>query len=146
VCSSDLSPQWQQFCRNHLCILSHYYEIFSFRYASSLIRSAKCFMFKYLLVPQLLLAIWRSLAHTSIKADCPSGNVPITLVLRLISLFTLSITLLVLILSQCSDGKSIYVKVSSRPFSSFSAALESFISRSFSITNLAFSFAASLFS
>lgn len=37
--------------------------------------------------PQLVVAVWRSLAHTSIKALCSSGKAPIALVRRLILRF-----------------------------------------------------------
>ena len=49
---------------------------------------------------------WRSLAQTSIRAELPSGNVPTTQVLRRISRFSRSITLLVRMRVQCSLGKS----------------------------------------
>lgn len=51
-------------------------------------------------------ATWRSRAQTSIKAELPSGKQPTTLVLRRISRFSRSITLLVRIRVQCSEGKS----------------------------------------
>ena len=52
--------------------------------------------------PHWVPATWRSLAHTSIKAELPSGNVPTTRVLRRISRFSRSITLLVRIRVQSS--------------------------------------------
>ena len=51
-------------------------------------------------------AAWRSRAQTSIRAEFPSGNVPTTRVLRRISRFSRSITLLVRMRVQCSLGKS----------------------------------------
>ena len=45
-------------------------------------------------------------AQTSIRAELPSGNVPTTRVLRRISRFSRSITLLVRMRVQCSLGKS----------------------------------------
>ena len=47
-------------------------------------------MLRYRLLPQSLEAMCLSLAQTSIRADCPSGKVPTTFVLRLISLFSRS--------------------------------------------------------
>jgi hypothetical protein len=42
----------------------------------------------YRLVPHALLATWRSLAQTNIRAELPSGNVPTTRVRRRISRFS----------------------------------------------------------
>ena len=67
---------------------------------------SKCFIFMYFLLPHWVLATWRSRAQTSIKAELPSGKQPTTLVLRRISRFSRSITLLVRIRVQCSEGKS----------------------------------------
>ena len=64
-------------------------------------------MLRYRFIPQLDEVTYLSLAHTNIKALFPSGNAPIALVLRLISRFTRSVVLLVRILRQCWDGKSI---------------------------------------
>ena len=41
-------------------------------------------MLRYRLLPQSLEATCLSLAQTSIRADCPSGKVPTTFVLRLV--------------------------------------------------------------
>ena len=49
---------------------------------------------------------WRSRAQTSMRAELPSGKIPTTRVLRRISRFGRSITLLVRIRVQCSLGKS----------------------------------------
>ena len=57
--------------------------------------ASKCFMFMYFLQPHWVPATWRSRAQTSIRAELPSGNVPTTRVLRRISRFSRSITLLV---------------------------------------------------
>ena len=64
--------------------------------------ASKCFMFMYFLLPHWVPATWRSLAQTSIRAELPSGNVPTTRVLRRISRFSRSITLLVRMRVQCS--------------------------------------------
>jgi hypothetical protein len=53
-----------------------------------------------------------SLAAASIKAEFPSGKLPTTFVLRLISFIIRSSGLLVFILVQCSLGKNIYSSVS----------------------------------
>ena len=58
------------------------------------------------LQPHWVPATWRSLAQTNIRAELPSGNVPTTRVLRRISRFSRSITLLVRMRVQCSLGKS----------------------------------------
>ena len=60
----------------------------------------------YFLLPHWVPATWRSRAQTSIRAEFPSGNVPTTRVLRRISRFSRSITLLVRMRVQCSLGKS----------------------------------------
>lgn len=75
-------------------------------YATSVAASVKYFIQRYRLEPHSFPDTYRSLAQTSIRADFPSGNVPTTLVLRRISRFMRSMTLLVRILSQCCDGKS----------------------------------------
>ena len=51
----------------------------------------KCFLFMYFLQPHWVPATWRSRAQTSIRAEFPSGNVPITRVRRRISRFSRSI-------------------------------------------------------
>lgn len=56
-----------------------------------------------------------SLAVTSMKAELPSGKVPTTLVLLLISRLMRSIPLLDLIRRQCSDGNSVQASVSANP-------------------------------
>ena len=73
-----------------------------------LIVGDKCMgmIFMYFLLPHWVPATWRSLAQTSIRAEFPSGNVPTTRVLRRISQFSRSITLLVRMRVQCSLGKS----------------------------------------
>ena len=68
--------------------------------------ASKCFIFMYFLQPHWVPATCRSLAQTSIRAELPSGNVPTTRVLRRISRFSRSITLLVRMRVQCSPGKS----------------------------------------
>ena len=70
--------------------------------------ASKCFMFMYFLQPHWVPATWRSRAQTSIRAEFPSGNAPTTLVLRRISRFSRSITLLVRMRVQCSLGKTPY--------------------------------------
>ena len=57
--------------------------------------ASRCFMFMYFLLPHWVPATWRSRAQTSINAEFPSGKAPTTLVLRRISRFIRSITLLV---------------------------------------------------
>lgn len=111
--------------------------------SSEMIIECKCSMLRYLFVPHSLLVTWRSLAQTSISADCPSGNVPTTFVRRLISRFNRSSVLFVRILVQCCSGKLIYVSVSEIYSSTLLAALVSFIFRSFSTTACAFSRVAS---
>ena len=61
--------------------------------------TSRCFMFMYFLQPHWVPATWRSLAQTSIRAELPSGNVHTTRVLRRISRFSRSITLLVPVLA-----------------------------------------------
>ena len=68
--------------------------------------TSRCFIFMYFLQPHWVPATWRSLAQTSFRAELPSGNVPTTRVLRRISRFSRSITLLVRMRVQCSPGKS----------------------------------------
>ena len=74
--------------------------------SSSCSIASRCFMFMYFLQPHWVPATWRSLAQTSISAEFPSGKAPTTRVLRRISRFIRSITLLVRIRVQCSLGKS----------------------------------------
>lgn len=112
-------------------------------YATSVAASVKYFMQRYRFDPHSFPETYRSLAQTSIRADFPSGNVPTTLVLRRISRFIRSITLFVRIFNQCCDGKSMYVKVSSIPSSTFLAASFSRMERNFSATSRAFFRAAS---
>ena len=69
---------------------------------SSSQNGAKCFIFMYFLLPHWVPATWRRRAQTSIRAELPSGKVPTTRVLRRISRFSRSITLLVRIRVQCS--------------------------------------------
>ena len=83
--------------------------------------SYRYFMHKYLFVPQFFPDTYRSLAHTSINADFPSEKAPTTLVRLRISRFIRSITLFVRIFSQCCEGNSIYVNVSSIDSSTFFA-------------------------
>ena len=68
--------------------------------------ASKCFMFMYFLLPHWVPATWRSRAQPSIRAELPLGNVPTTRILRRISRFSRSITLLVRMRVQCSLGKS----------------------------------------
>ena len=68
--------------------------------------ASRCFMFIYFLLSHWVPATCHSRAQTSIKAELPSGKAPTTLVLRRISRFIRSITLLVRIFVQCSEGKS----------------------------------------
>ena len=75
--------------------------------------------------PQFLPEIYRSLTHTSISADLPSGNAPTTRVRRRISRFICSITLLVRIFDQCCE----YVSVSSIPPLLYQAARSAFTPR-----------------
>lgn len=56
-----------------------------------------------------------SLAVTSMRVELPSGKVPTTLVLLLISRLMRSIPLFVLIWRQCSGGNSVYASVSASP-------------------------------
>lgn len=65
-----------------------------------------------------ILATYRSLAHTNIRALCPSRKTLIALIRRLLSLFNCSIVLFVLICVLCW-GISMYVRVSSMPSCSF---------------------------
>ena len=57
--------------------------------------TSRCFIFMYFLLPHWVPATWRSRAQTSMRAELPSGKVPTTRVLRRISRFSRSITLLV---------------------------------------------------
>ena len=68
--------------------------------------ASKCFMFMYFLLPHWVPATWRSWAQTGIRAEFSSVNVPTTRVLRRISRFSRSTTLLVRMRVQCSLGKS----------------------------------------
>ena len=61
----------------------------------------------YRFKPHSLPATYRSRAVTSMSAELPSGKQPATRVRLRISLFSRSITLLVRILVQCSEGKSV---------------------------------------
>ncbi len=56
-----------------------------------------------------------SLAVTSMRTELPSGKVPTTLVLLLISRLMRSIPLFVLIRCQCSGGNSVSASVSANP-------------------------------
>ena len=68
--------------------------------------ASRWFMFKYFLLPHWVPATWRRRAQMSIRAELPSGKVPITLVRLRISRLRRSMTLFVRIRVQCSGGKS----------------------------------------
>ena len=55
------------------------------------------------------------LAVSTMRAELPSGKVPTTLVLLLISRLKRSIPLFVLIRRQCSGGNSLLASVSANP-------------------------------
>ena len=61
-------------------------------------------MSRYLLLPHSCSTMYFSLADTSMRAELPSGKVPTTLALLLISRLMRSIPLFVLIRRQCSGG------------------------------------------
>ena len=65
--------------------------------------------------PHSLSATYFRWAATSIRADLPSGKVPTTRVLRLISLLSRSIALFVRMRRQCSRGIPQYASVSAYP-------------------------------
>ncbi len=69
---------------------------------------SRCFMLMYFLLPHCVPATCRSLAHTSINAELPSGKQPTTRVRRRISRLSRSIALYFRIFVQRSDGKSQY--------------------------------------
>lgn len=71
-----------------------------------LIHLSRLFMLMYRFVPHWVPVTCRSLAHTSIRAELPSGKVPTTRVRLRISQFRRSSILLVRIFSQCSEGKA----------------------------------------
>ena len=54
----------------------------------------QCFMYMYFLLPHWGLAIWRSRAQTSMRAELPSRKLPTTRVRRRISRFSRSMTLM----------------------------------------------------
>jgi len=56
--------------------------------------------------------MYLGLAVTSMRVDLPSGKVPMTLILLLISRLMRSILLFVLIRCQCSGGNSVSASVS----------------------------------
>lgn len=68
-----------------------------------------------LLLPRSCSTMHLSLAATSMKAELPSGRVPMTLVLLLISRLMLSIPSFVLIRRQRSGGNSVWASVSGNP-------------------------------
>ena len=68
-----------------------------------------------------------SLAVTSMRAELPSGKVPTTLVLPLISRLMRSIPLFILIRRQCSGGNSVLASISASP----SSAVLEVVPRSF---------------
>ena len=78
-----------------------------FAFPFSLSISSSLDMSGYLLLPHSCSTMHFSLAVTSMKAELPSGKVPTTLVLLLISRLMLSIPLFVLIRRQCSGGNSV---------------------------------------
>ena len=66
-------------------------------------------------------------AVTSMRAELPSGKVPTTLALLLISRLMRSVPLFVLIRRQCSGGNSVSASVSANPSRTvLAAALYSF--------------------
>ena len=107
---------------------------------------SRCFIFMYFLLPHWVPAPWCRRAQISMRAELPSGKVPTTRVRRRISRLSRSMTLLVRMPVQCSNGNSQWVSVSSTPSSAFLAASFRFIACSSSTTAPAFSRAAFLLS
>ena len=103
------------------------------RHGCSLSRDAS----RYRREPHSLSATYFRRAATSISADSPSGNMPTTRVLRLISLLSRSMALFVRMRRQCSRGISHHVGVSAKPSRTTLAASFSFIDSSSAATDSA---------